>query len=31
MTYRLIRWATGQVGMPALRGIIDHLIFTRDC
>jgi 4-hydroxy-tetrahydrodipicolinate reductase len=24
MTHRVIQWATGQVGMPALRGIIDH-------
>jgi hypothetical protein len=24
MSYRVIQWATGQVGMPALRGIIDH-------
>jgi 4-hydroxy-tetrahydrodipicolinate reductase len=24
MAYRVIQWATGQVGMPALRGIIDH-------
>jgi len=23
-TYRVIQWATGRVGMPALRGIIDH-------
>src|SRR5581483_111156 len=22
--HRVIQWATGQVGMPALRGIIDH-------
>jgi hypothetical protein len=23
-TYRVIQWATGRVGMPALRGIIEH-------